>query len=79
MSSAIEGGLISRKELKSLIPYDPSYLAKLEKQGLFPRRVHLGPGKLGYVRSEIIAWLENKIAERNWIEQRANPAREHSH
>ena len=63
--SLLVGGLIGRKELQTLVPYDPSYVAKLERRGLFPRRVALGPGKVGYVRYEIEAWICGRIAVRD--------------
>ena len=49
---------IDKKGLKAFVPYSSSHIARLEKNGDFPRRVQLGPGR--------VAWSENDIGE--WIE-----------
>ena len=37
----------------------------LEKAGLFPKRVQLGPGRVGWVESEVQAWLQERIRARD--------------
>jgi prophage regulatory protein len=49
---------IDKKGLKAFVPYSSSHITRLEKKGDFPRRIHLGPGR--------VAWSENDISE--WIE-----------
>ena len=48
---------------------DPSYskphLWRLEKANKFPKRVPIGAGRYGYVETEIDAYIEQKIAERD--------------
>jgi prophage regulatory protein len=41
--------LVSKKELKSVcgIPYAPQHIGRLEAAGKFPKRVNLGPGRVG--------------------------------
>lgn len=44
-----------------------STLARYEEQGLFPRRVRLGPeakGKIAWIHSEFRAWLEERLLDR---------------
>ncbi len=40
-----------------------SHVEKLEKQGLFPRSVKIGARAKGWVHSEVVFWLEQRIAE----------------
>ena len=50
------------------IPYHPQHIRKLVKAGAFPRPIKLGQGRgatSAFVESEIDAWLEAKIAERD--------------
>lgn len=47
------------------IGYHPVHIRRLEKSGRFPQRVHLGPGKVGWVATEVDAWLAERIAERD--------------
>jgi prophage regulatory protein len=53
------------------IPYSKPHLWRLEKAGKFPRRVPIGAGRYGYVETEIDAYIERKIAERD---SAGNPA-----
>jgi len=38
---------------------------ELERDGLFPRRVQLTPGTVGWVESEVDEWIAARIAERD--------------
>jgi prophage regulatory protein len=47
------------------ITYSKPHLWRLEKANKFPKRVPIGAGRYGYVESEIDAYIEKKIAERD--------------
>jgi prophage regulatory protein len=62
--------ILSYHDLKSLkgISYSKTQLWRLEKGGKFPRRVPLSGnpnGRHGWVDSEIDAWIQARIAERD--------------
>ena len=60
--------LLSKKQVKDLVLYSYAHTDRLEKAGLFPQRVRLSPhrmGRVGYVESEIIAWIEARLEQRN--------------
>jgi len=38
--------------------------ARLEKAGLFPKRVQLGLNRVGWVEAEVLEWLEERLARR---------------
>ncbi len=40
-----------------------SHVENLERRGLFPRSVKIGPRAKGWVHSEVIGWLEQRIAD----------------
>ena len=46
------------------VPYSEAHIWRLEKAGKFPRRVRLGANRVGWVESEVEAWLNSKLAER---------------
>jgi prophage regulatory protein len=59
---------LSKKEVKALTLYSDAHRARLEEAGQFPRRVRLGNGRyarVGYVESEVVEWMEAKIASRD--------------
>lgn len=60
--------LLSKKQVRELVLYSYAHTDRLEKAGLFPKRVRLSPhrtGRVGYVESEILAWIEARLAKRN--------------
>jgi len=56
--------MISKRQLKELVLYSPQHVARLEKAGKFPMRVQLGPNRVGWVESEILDWLQERLDER---------------
>jgi prophage regulatory protein len=56
--------MLSKKELRALVLYSPAHIDRLEKAGRFPKRVQLGPCRVGWVESEVLAWLEERIRQR---------------
>ncbi len=58
--------LVSKKELKAAfgIPYSFQHVARLEKAGRFPKRIQLGQNRVAWLRSEIEAWIAERVANR---------------
>ena len=47
------------------IKYSRTQLWRKEREGTFPKRVQLGGNRVGYVESEIDAWIDALVAERD--------------
>ena len=56
--------ILSKKAVRELVLYSPQHIARLEKAGLFPKRVPLGPNRVGWVESEVLEWLEERLKQR---------------
>ena len=56
--------IIRLPELKEKLKVSRSTLYKLGKSGDFPVPVQLAPRTIGWLESEIDAWIEKKAAER---------------
>jgi len=56
--------IIMQKELGRRVPFSPVQIWRLEKAGEFPRRVKLGPNRIGWVEEEVEAWLRQRMADR---------------
>jgi prophage regulatory protein len=52
--------VITRRELRRLVPYTPQHILRLEKQGKFPQRIKLVEGRVGWWLPEVLAWLDQK-------------------
>jgi prophage regulatory protein len=57
--------IISKKKLLQIIGLSDSQLRRLEKAGKFPKRVWLGPGRVGWIGSEVNAWIDALKAARD--------------
>ncbi|MEQ1710849.1 MAG: AlpA family phage regulatory protein [Hyphomicrobium sp.] len=60
--------LLSKKQVRDLCLYSYAHTARLEAQGLFPKRVKLGRhrgSRVGYPEAEITAWLQSRINDRS--------------
>jgi len=56
---------LSKKEVRAKVLYSPAQIARLEEAGKFPKRVPLGPGRVGWIESEVEDWMRERIARRD--------------
>jgi prophage regulatory protein len=57
--------LLSKRQLKDLVLYSPQHISRLEAAGRFPKRVQLGPSRVGWVEGEVLTWLQQRIDARD--------------
>lgn len=60
--------MLSKKDVRQLVLYSVAQIDRLEKAGAFPKRVRLGPGRVGWVEEEVVRWLKERIAERDRVD-----------
>jgi len=53
--------ILSKRQLKELVLYSPQHVARLEKASQFPKRVQLGPNRVGWVEDEVLDWLQQRL------------------
>ena len=56
--------MLSKAQVKELVLYSHQHIARLEKAGLFPKRVKLGQNRVGWIEQEILDWLQARIDAR---------------
>lgn len=56
--------LLSKRQLKEMVLYSPQHIARLEKDGKFPKRVQIGPNRVGWVEAEVQDWLQERMDSR---------------
>ncbi|MCP5072656.1 MAG: AlpA family phage regulatory protein [Rhodobacteraceae bacterium] len=56
--------ILSKTALREMVLYSPQHIARLEKAGEFPKRVTLGPNRVGWVESEMLDWLKERLDNR---------------
>ena len=52
--------VITRRELRRLVPYCPQHILRLEKKGKFPKHIKIGERRVGWWLHEVMAWLDQK-------------------
>ncbi len=56
--------ILSKRQVSDLVLYSPQHIARLEMAGKFPKRLRLGPNRVGWLEREILDWIEDKLATR---------------
>ena len=59
--------MLSKRQVRELVLYSPQHIDRLEKAGKFPKRVQLGPNRVGWIEREVLDWLKQRIAERDTL------------
>lgn len=57
--------LITKAELCRIVPYTPQHILRLEKRGMFPRRIQVGANRVAWLLSEIEEWVAVRLAARD--------------
>ncbi len=48
------------REVLQIVPYSRMHIDRLEKRGEFPARVRIGPARVAWKLSEVLAWADSK-------------------
>jgi prophage regulatory protein len=59
--------LVPWREVQRRVPYTRQHCGRLERHGLFPRRVRVGANRVAWIESELDAWIEARAAERGGV------------
>jgi prophage regulatory protein len=62
-----EPRLITRRQLRTMIPFTPQHILRLEKKGRFPRRIRIGANRVAWLLAEIEDWVAARMAERDSV------------
>ena len=57
--------ILSKREVRALCLYSPQHIDRLEAADQFPRRVRLGPCRVGWIEAEVLEWLDQRIRDRD--------------
>ncbi|MEW2914994.1 AlpA family phage regulatory protein [Leisingera sp. JC11] len=57
--------ILTRAQLKKIVPYSATHLARLERAGKFPKRIKLSPSRVGWLASEVDQWIIDRAEARN--------------
>ncbi|MCR6722797.1 helix-turn-helix transcriptional regulator [Agrobacterium fabrum] len=56
--------LMSPREVSEHTSISKSYLPKMAARGEFPHPIKITERRIAFVRSEVMAWLESRVASR---------------
>ncbi len=61
--------IITGRELREMVRYSLMQIWRLERDGRFPKRIKLGPGRVGWSLREVQEWIADRKAEREGSKQ----------
>jgi prophage regulatory protein len=64
--------VISVKDVCRLTSLSRAFVSKIRAEGKFPAPVHLGEKRIGFVRTEVETWLNERIAARSANDNASN-------
>ena len=64
LTGVIAMRILSKRQLREIVLYSPQHIARLEAAGKFPKRVKLGQNRVGWIESEVMEWLQERIDRR---------------
>jgi prophage regulatory protein len=53
--------ILTKKEVCALVPYTPQHIHRLERAGRFPRRLQLGPNRVGWRLVDVERWINERV------------------
>ena len=56
--------IISGREVCEMVSYSLMQIRRFERDGRFPKRIKLGPGRVGWSLHEVQEWIADRKAER---------------
>ncbi len=57
--------VLSKQATSDKINYSIPHLDRMVSEGRFPRKVKLGPNKVGFLENEVDAWIAERVRERD--------------
>jgi len=61
----INDRILTSKERREMVPYSDMQIWRMERNGTFPKRIQLGPKRVGWSQNEIMDRMEERKAERS--------------
>ena len=52
--------MLTMREVCDLTHYTRTHIYRLEDEGKFPRRIKIGPGRIGFRECEVREWLKSR-------------------
>lgn len=52
--------ILTKKEVCAIVPYTPQRIHRLERAGRFPKRLQLGPNRVGWRLVDIEKWINER-------------------
>jgi prophage regulatory protein len=59
--------IILAPERRKRVPYSDMQIWRMEKSGRFPKRIKLGPHRVGWCLTEVLEWIDARKAERQVV------------
>ena len=56
--------VLTKKVVSGRVCYSENHIDRMEADGRFPKRIKLGPNRVGWLETEVDDWIAEKARER---------------
>jgi prophage regulatory protein len=63
--------ILSKRQLKEMVLHSPQHVARPEYAGTFPKRIQIGPNRMGWVEAGVLDWLQERRDRREDPDRRS--------
>ena len=56
--------VLTKKAVSGRVCYSGNHIDRMEADGRFPKRIKLGPNRVGWLETEVDDWIAEKARER---------------
>lgn len=57
--------ILSKSAAAAKVNYSVPHIDKMSRDGRFPKKVQLGPNKIGFLETEVDDWIADRVRERD--------------
>lgn len=55
---------LDARAVRHRVSFTIQHIGRLERAGRFPKRIHLGPARVGWSLRDVLAWMQSKVDAR---------------
>jgi prophage regulatory protein len=71
--------IVTFKQLEMYVPYSAVHIRRLEKAGKFPKRIRLGPNRVGFYLHQVLEWQRRRNNDQCQLAELGHTSEQNNH